>query len=384
MTNRHRARWLALSLPLLALAALSWWYGVVQPAREQSEQESRKAIAWGRSELQRGRPDLALRAISRVPLKRPWDVDVLAIKGLALAAMNRPEQARPYLERSLALDRRQPMVAKVLAAVYFTANEPDRGFHLLETAARLDQRDFRPWFAAGDIILRFRYPPDKAVTAFREALRRRPDHEESRIGLVDALLATGETDEATGLLEEIRRDHPADPRVLCLAARHARLLGHTDDMGRYAAEALEQDPGRQEALVLRAQALHLTGQHAEALPLAERAVSQAPDDLQALHILATIEGALGLKERAAATSKRHRQARERSEQIQRLSSEIQKRPKDPEPRLRLGRLAAEAGMTSLAIHSFEAALALDPSSQAARAGLLALRNERGTTGDARP
>jgi cytochrome c-type biogenesis protein CcmH/NrfG len=91
-----------------------------------------------------------------------------------------------------------------------------------------------------------------------------------------------------------------------------------------------------------------------------------------------------LKARAAATSQRHRQARERSEQIQRLSSEIQKRPKDPEPRLRLGRLAAEAGMTSLAIHSFEAALALDPSSQAARAGLLALRNERGGMGDARP
>lgn len=384
MTKRNRTRLLALSAPLVVLAALSWWYGVVQPARQQSDEEARKAIARGRRELQRGRPDLALRAVSRVPLSRPWEVDVLAVKGLALAALNRPEQARPHLERSLALDRRQPVVAKVLAAVYFTANEPDRGFQLLEAAARLDQRDFQPWFAAGEIILRFRYPPAQAVKAFREALRRRPDHEESRVGLADALLATGEVDEAAALLERLRSDHPADPRILCLAARHARLMGRTDEMGRYAAEALTYEPDRHEALVLRAQALHVQGQHAEALPLAEFAVSQAADDLQALHILASVEGALGLTDRAAATSKRHLQARERSEQIQRLTAEIQKRPDDPEPRLRLGQLAAQAGMTSLALHSFEAALAIDPSSQVAREGLLALRNGRGTTGASRP
>jgi tetratricopeptide (TPR) repeat protein len=378
MTRRHAAWTFVLLVILLALGGTAWWYGVERPARLRRDADARGRVARGQDYLQRGRPDLALRTIAEVPEDGPWAAGALAVKGLSYAALNRPEQARPFLERSLARDPAQPMVAKVLAAVCFSANEADRGFKLLESAARLDEDDFRPWFAAGDIILRFRYPPADAVRAFREALKRRPDHEESRIGLADALLATGAAAEAAPLLAEVRRDHAADPRVLCLAARYARLQGQPEQMGRYAAEALELDPDRLEALLLRAQYLHLARRHDEALPLAERAVGLAPDDLAGLHLLASIEAALGRTEQAAATSARHRRTRERNEQMQLLTNEIRKRPEDPEPRWRMGQLAARSGMTALALSSFRTALALDPDCRPAREGLLALGRQAAT------
>jgi hypothetical protein len=62
-----------------------------------------------------------------------------------------------------------------------------------------------------------------------------------------------------------------------------------------------------------------------------------------------------------------------------ITREIALRPDDPEPRYRMGRLAAEGGADLLAGRCFEAALALDPGYQPARDGLLALQIAQRTT-----
>jgi tetratricopeptide (TPR) repeat protein len=370
-TRNWHPRRRAIFALIVGLIALASGYGQLK-IRWDREREARAAVARAQDELRRGQPIRALRAVANVPESGPWEADLLTVKGIAYAALDRPELVRPVLERSMRLNPKQAMAAKVLAAVYFTGEEADRGFALLEQAARLDPGDFRPWFGAGDILLRFQNQPEEAVRAFREALRRQPDHEESRLGLIDALLTLGSTTEVAPLLEAALAERPSDPRVLRLAARQARLLGRPEEMNQYTEQVLAIDPAVPESLNLRASYLQLKGRPGEALPSAERAVELAPNDLAALSMLARLEGELGLRERSTATLARHRQASRRAERIRVLREEIQKRPDDPEPRWQMGRVAAEGGMKSLAVLSFRVALALDPRCQPAREGLAAL------------
>jgi tetratricopeptide (TPR) repeat protein len=369
------------SAAVLVAAALSCGAVVVwQSYRRESraaiaaqfERESRAAIAAAQEELQHGQAARALMQTEMISEDGPWAAELLTTKGIALAALDRPDAVRTVLERSLEIDPNQPIAAKVLAAVYFTAEEPDRGFALLERAAQLDPTDFRPWFASGDILLRLQNRPDDAARAFREALLRRPDHDPSRLGLIGALIARGSVEEVSPMIEAALRDRSYDPKVLRLAALHARLLGRPEEMSRYNEQALAIDPDDPTSLVLRAQDRHRQGRYSEALADAERAVAQAPGDPAAVGLLAQIERSLGMGERAAATATRHRELTRRAEQFAALRQAIHDRPADPEPRWRLGRLAFEGGMTALAAYSFRVALELDPQCMPARDGLTAL------------
>jgi tetratricopeptide (TPR) repeat protein len=374
LTEKTRwRRWRRLSALAAAVGLIGLAYGYyVLKARQGREREARAAVAGAQADLMRGQPDRALQAIARVPESGPWEADLLTVKGLAFAALDRPDAVRPILERSLKLNPNQPIAAKVLAAVYFTGEEADLGFALLEQAARLDPDDFRPWYAAGDILLRLQNLPEDAAKAFRESLRRKPDHEESRVGLIDALLALGSNPEVGPLLEAALRDRPDDARVLRLAARNARLSGHAEEMDRYIEQSLALDPDDPECLVLRAQSHQLKGRLPEALVDSERAVALAPNNPAALSLLARVEAASGLKDRSAATSARHQEVSRRADRINALRDELRKRPDDPEPRWKMGQAAAEGGMTTLAIYSFRVALALDPKCAPAREGLAAL------------
>lgn len=334
----------------------------------------RSALANGQDLLRRGHPARALEAVAQVPERGFWEPDLLTIKGLAFAALDRPEAVRPLLERSMKIDPNQPMAAKVLAAVYFATNEIDRGFAMLERSARLEPDDFRPWFATGDMVLKFHLPPSDAVRAFNQSLRLRPDHLESKVGLIDALLSKGSTAEATPLLEAGLREHPDDPRFLRLAARHAQLSGQLEEMNHFAEQALHNDPNNVEARVLHTQYLYRVKRLTEALSQAEETVEVAPNDLSALNLLSQIEGSLGMKDRSAVTALRRRESQHRGEQMSKLMDEMKKRPEDPEPRWRMGQVAAKGGLVSLAMGSYRAALALDPQCKPALDGLAGLKS----------
>ena len=367
---RRGLRVAATGVALVGLGVPVLWLAVVRPAREAADVRAR--IDHAREALQEGRAGLALRDVSGLSETGPIGTEILAIKGLAMAGFNKPDEARPLLERSLARNPAQPMVAKVLAAVYFADLDIDRGFKMLQAAAKLDPRDFLPWYATGDVLLRYRRQPREAIEAFRQALRRLPNGVAPRIGLAEALISLGEVADANPLVDALLAERPEDPKVLRLAASRARLLARAEDVERYAGEALEYEPNDVETLLIRAQARLQSGRRQDALADAERAADLEPDNPNALALLARVEGSLGLKDRAAATGERHRRTLALNDRLERLRQEVQKRPDDPEPRWRLGQAAAEGGKTALARKNFEAALHLDPKCRPAREGLAAL------------
>ena len=369
--RRRLARPILGVLIVLAIGLGIWASLHARAERSRALEAAARAIASGKTQLQRGRPDLALRAVSAIPDGGPRAAEALTIRGMALVALGRVEESREALERSWELNPAQPMAAKVLAAIYFSRSETDRGLALLNAAARLDPKDFRPWYARGDVYRRIGRPQE-AADAFREALRRLPGDPESSIGLAWALLKLGKPEEAGTPLETAMRAEPGDPRVLGLDAQRALLLGRADEAIDLAGRCLLVDPGQVEALLTRARALRGQGRHEEALRDAERAVALAPNTLPPLHLLALTEAALGLEERSAATSERHRALNALLQQMDELVAKIGAEPDDPGPRWRLGQLAARSGELTLAEQSFRAALAIDPGCRPAAEGLAAL------------
>ena len=167
--------------------------------------------------------------------------------------------------------------------------------------------------------------------------------------------------------------YPDDPRVLGFAARGAFDANRLDEAIAFADRALARDPKNLDALLTRARARVVQAQWEQALPDAERARAAQPNDLGSLQLLQKIQTKMGLTERAAVTQAERVRAQDRIALMNRLNKEISLHPEDPKLLWTMGQTAWEAGSFLLASRCFEAALALDPNFQQARASLAALR-----------
>jgi len=372
---RPARSWFLLIIALGIAAAFFWadrHFGNRTPWRIRARHsEEVDALARGRQYLEEGRPGRAIQAVSLVGEGSPSLAEALTIRGMARASLEDVGPARRELERAWRI-RPNPRAAKVLAAIYLSAYENERGLQMLLVASRLDPNDFRPWYAMGEMVyLRLRRY-DRAIEAFQEALKRLPGHPESRIGLADALLKSHHPGEAESTLTGLLSERPNDPRVLTLAAHLAVEMGRDQDAARYLQQTLALDPNHQDALILHARLQFRSGRPHEALADAERAAALEPSDLAALNLLGSIQSSLGLKEQSAHTQARRREVETSNGQIEILMREILERPNDPELRCRLGQTARGAGMKPLAIQCYQAALALAPDCQPARQGLIDL------------
>jgi tetratricopeptide (TPR) repeat protein len=213
---------------------------------------------------------------------------------------------------------------------------------------------------------------DLAADAFRQALKRKPDHIDSRLGLSEALLRAHRAQEADTELSEVLPKRPGDPRVLVLAAEIMLELGRLEDADTYIKSTLRIDPNRREALVLHARQLLHRGLRMEALAEADRACTLDPYDHAGLILLSSIQSSLGLDEKADETLSRSEAIQERFKLMDEISKQILKDPHNPELRWRLGQLAAQGGMKPLAIRCYQAALAEAPDFEPASRSLLEL------------
>lgn len=374
---RPTGKWLLLLLVLgavvagVALADRRSGLAALWRASATREQKELEALARGRSFLERGQFPRAIRAVSIIGAGSPHEGEALTIQGTALAALDELGPARQTLERAWRI-RPSGDPARILAAIYLSSNENERGLQMLIEASRLDPSDFRPWYAMGEsVYLRLRRH-DLAVQAFRESLKRQPSHTESRIGLVDALVRSHRVEEAAPLLEQVLEERPDNPRVLALAAEFAIESGDEAGAARHLTHALAIDPDHRQALILHARLLFRQGRRQEALSEAEHACTLEPNDVPTLTLLSSIQSTLGLGQQAGQTLARKRAVQQRGEMMEKLSREIMENPQAPEPRWRLGQLAAQANMKPLAIQSYQAALAQAPDFEPAHKALLDL------------
>lgn len=329
------------------------------------------AVALGKRYLEAGKPRLALQAIGRIEDHGPGAGEAMAVAGMALASLDRRAESRRALESALVLQPNQPMAHKVLAAIELSLGNYEGGLSHLRSAAELDPRDARPWIAMGKAYHDLgRY--QESADSYQAAYHRDPVGREARLGLIAAALKIRRPDRATSHLLEMLRESPGDTQLLGLAARHALALGHLEQAAGFAGRSLATDPDNVDALVARATFRSLRGQPAGAREDLERAVAIAPISVEALRLLAQVETRLGRDDRARSTSARARAISDCFEVFDRLSGEIARRPDDPEPRWRMGQVAARADLTEIAANSFRAALAIDPRCPQARAGLAAL------------
>lgn len=355
-----------------AVAMADRYLGDRAPWRSRARlREEAEALARGRDALDRGRFRLAIRVLSGIRRGSPSEAEALTVRGLAEANIEEVGPARRDLERAWQL-RPNAAAARVLAAIYLGAGETERGFQMLMNASRIEPEDYRPWHAMGELIhlpLR-RYEP--AIAAFREALKRRPGHLESRIGLVEALVRFHRPRDAEEILGGVLRDRPDDARVVALAAEVYLELGRDREAESSLERSLSLDPDRRESLILLARQRVRQGRPREALAAAGRACDLEPNDPAALALFGSIQASLGLKDEAARSQERRRRVEQCDRQIEAMMRAILERPDDPEPRCQLGRTAAEAGRKALAVQSYQAALALAPDCRAARDGLAEL------------
>jgi tetratricopeptide (TPR) repeat protein len=356
----------------VALFLLDRYLGNSAPWRSWArDRHELDALARGGRYLEEGRYRRAIHTVSLVDERSRHRPEALAMRGLAEAALEAVGPARRDLERSWAA-RPKAETARVLAAIYLSAYEHERGLQMLLNASRLEPSDFRPWYSMGQLVyLRLRRY-DRAIEAFQEALKRQPGHMESRLGLIEALLKAHRPEQAEGTLSELLKERPDDPKVMGLAAQLGAALGRDDEALRYLQKSLALEPDNREALILHARLRLRSGRPRDALSEAERAAALEPRDRSALGLLSTIQAALGMKEESAVTVARRQAVERDNEQIEGLMRQILDRPDDPGLRCRLGAAARKAGMTPLAIQCYQAALAIDPRSDSARQGLIDL------------
>ncbi len=369
--RRRRLTTIALAVATFAAlmtAAVLGWTALAGRGRL----SRREALARATEYLRRGQPSMALRAVRPILDADPNAGEALGLAGMALAILDHRSEARDALERALKRQPKQPMALKVLAAIHLSTGDYERGLARLRAAAELDPGDPRPWLAMGRAYQDLGRDPESA-DCYQAAYHRDRHCREARLGLVAAALRMHRTDRAAPHLIEMLRDAPEDPEALGLAACHANELGHPEQAAAFAARALGRDPDNFDALLARATSASLKGDPRGALRDLERAVEVKPISIAALRLLAQVQSRLGQAGAARQVLARARAIEESFVFFDRLTAEIARRPNDPEPRWRMGQVAAAANMPEIAVNSFQAALLLDPGCLPARTGLAALR-----------
>jgi superkiller protein 3 len=331
-------------------------------------------VSRGRAYLNQGRPDLAFQAVADVRDEAPGAGEAMTIAGLALIRFRELQGARLALERALKLQPNQFDAALTLAELDFALGNGRRGIEVLQIAARLRPEEFQVWFTMGKVLHDLGDLP-RAIQAYEKALNLQPRHREALVGLIGTLIAADQPDDAERWVALALQLFPDDAAVLGLAARRAFDANRLDEAIDLATRALARDSRELHALLARARSLVVKGQWQQALPDAESAVALAPNHLGALQLLQKIETRLGLRQRAAETQARREQAQHRIELMNQLNQKIAEHPADPQYPWSLGETAQKAGSYLLASRCYEAALALDPKYQPARASLAALRAE---------
>lgn len=243
-----------------------------------------EAVKVTRDKVPDGWADFALGAVERHLLRRPDDLDALAIRGRVLTLQGRTKEAVPLLTRVHAARPASTEATTLLAWAHLGNSNATAAVNLLEQASRAD-----PYDESVLISLASAYASHDAgqMALFQlDEMRKRlgPSMSRAHVGLEIASL-TNNYDRAMMHVHDILIFDPRNPGMLFDAAEICRTAGSAATRIRdYYVEAIRFDPRFVEAIVRLAEFEIEQGRNDAARPLARRARALDPDDPSVIRI----------------------------------------------------------------------------------------------------
>ncbi len=294
--------------------------------------------------------------------------------GLLLVLNNETDAAFEHLRLAADADPAfEPLVLEV-ARQYLARNQADAAHELLTRSASRPEASGQVFLLLGAAHVQ-RDRVQEAISAFREAIRRKPDLLEAHRRLIALLLDQGRIPEARAALADARQPHRTDPEHLVeLAGMYAGF-----------AAVLETDPAdtRKHAVALLDQASQGPSESPLLLQNMADVYARVGADDPAVAIYRRLQRDFprwpGLEERLAGIYLRRGEVSEAQAQLEALA---RKNPTHPEAHFLLGALAMAVRDLPRAVDHFRRSLVVNPGLEAAYFELAAAQLSLGQPRDA--
>jgi tetratricopeptide (TPR) repeat protein len=304
----------------------------------------------------------ALAELSQVQDTGDLGFDAAALAGQCLLYTNALRDAEHAFRLVLAKRPNDADAHRGLAALYYDQGALGKAIEQLDHVARLDPEDGRPHRFMG-MIYKDLGEGDDAIACYREALRRKLKGrvaQEVRVELATLLVRAAAYDEAREVLNGCDAEMAATAEARTLRAEC--LWGGGDAAAARALldRLLTEAPDGVPPLVLLARIHVAAGEDGEAASLLERAVAIDPGSSEAHYQLALAYRRLGRARDGAEQQQTADQITADLKEMARLNSEANDRPWDAEVRRRLAALCEKRGKPQEAAMWLRSAAACTP------------------------
>ena len=312
----------------------------------------------GRARLLRGWQTLQMKSTSTADLADVWsDVNdaaedgadralCLALMGRALYQNGQLAEAVRLLGQSLSEDPDESEAHRGLAVAWYELGVMPRAMQHLDRVAQLRPRDGGPHRLMGLILLQ-QGDLDGAITAYQESLRRDPKQPaaaEIRLDLARCLFKRQKYAEALALLD-MTDDSAA---ALALKAECCHALGKNADAQRWVDAALTNTPDDADALAAAATLATAARQYGESVDLLRRAVRLRPNDYELNYRLMRAYRHNGDDDRAEKMAQQVETLQGLSDQLNQLMEKANQNLDDAGLRYHIADIAEQLGMAESA------------------------------------
>lgn len=224
--------------------------------------------------------------------------------------------------------------------------------------------DHRPFVLRGTLSSQMGRWKD-AATAYQEALKLRPNDEESRFFLAEVLLTDQNAEGALPLLRHSVKVWPQRQEVRLSLARALISLGQFDEAIAITQELVKQQPQSTAAGLMLGQALLAAGRASEAVDVLRAVAERAPQNEAVRFQFGTALRLSGLGQEAEMHLAFAKAARLELQTVESLRLQAFKNAKDLDVRLRLASVLLKYEVEQEGLIWLRGVLAVDPSSHAA-------------------
>lgn len=170
------------------------------------------ALSQAARHLDAGRPDQAASLLKRAVQRAPSHVGANRQLAMILFTQGETEQAAYYIRRAVAADPDDAASVAALGGMLMRTGRHQEAIVELSRAVRLDPHQARAWSDLG-VAHGALHQIDEAAAAYRQCLDAAPSEGSARLNLGMLSLDLARSEEAIGLLRELRADHPLDPTI---------------------------------------------------------------------------------------------------------------------------------------------------------------------------